>query len=74
MSNSTTATVLALLTFCLTCQVTSSFHNVEDPCSNFPGQHPNTSLTKCPNAKFMTSDDYECYDEIEIDVFGGKFH
>ena len=31
-------------------------------CDQFRGHLPDTFLDQCPQAKFMTRDDYECYD------------
>ena len=31
-------------------------------CDQFTGHLPDTFLDQCPQAKFMTRDDYECYD------------
>ena len=34
-----------------------------NPCDQYPGHIPDSHLEKCPQAKFMAADEYECYDK-----------
>ena len=38
---------------------------IVNPCDQFPSTSnvPNAHLERCPQAKFMATDDYECYDK-----------
>ena len=49
----------------LCCKVVSKINSNDQthPCDNFHGQLPGTVLHKCPQAKFMSSEDFECYDK-----------
>ena len=38
------------------------FDYYSNRCDQFTGQLPDTFLDQCPNAEFMTGEDYECYD------------
>ena len=37
--------------------------NDRNICENFNGTMPNTTLYPCPPAKFMTNEEFECYDK-----------
>ena len=53
---------LLLLVHCKMTTETDS--NPLKSCSEFEGFSPNTILEKCPGqAKFMETDDFECYDQ-----------
>ena len=36
---------------------------ISNPCDRFPSHVPDFRLERCPQAKFMATDDYECYDK-----------
>ena len=54
---------LIFLIFLLFCKFEKGF-SFDDPCEKFSSSvAPDSSLERCPQAKFMMSDDFECYDK-----------
>ena len=47
----------------LSYKITFAFNYYSNICDHFDGLLPNTTLDQCPQAKFMTQYDYECYDK-----------
>ena len=68
--------IFILLILGLLCCKVASNVNPDDqthPCDNFDGFLPGSRLHQCPQAKFMSSEDYECYDksykELVFDIY-----
>ena len=62
--------VILLISFELLCCIGESNTNSDDqtnPCDNFNGHQPGSILHQCPQAKFMSSEDFECYDKSSKD-------
>ena len=66
--------IILISIFCHQCECTngSNHKSIIDRCSNFSGFSPNTSLVECPPAKFMTKDEFECYDKTYKDSYNSE--
>ena len=57
--------VTTALIFIMCCEITNGYDidYYANRCDVFHGQLPDTFLDQCTQAKFMTRNDYECYDK-----------